>query len=264
MKFKHSFLYNYLQEAPIPLAFERAFECEILSKQNFSRPILDIGCGDGIFAKILFDEKIDTGLDPLAHELESAKKYDLYNELIEAFANKIPVQNETFKTIFSNSVLEHIPDLEPVLKEINRVLSKDGNFLITIPTNYFDNYSMIYQTFSFLGLNKFAQSYQVFFNNFWKHYHYYKREDWIKLFEKNGFKVKNIIEYGTKSDCLFNDFMLPNTFPNFLVKKILNRFFLIKSLRKIYSPIIYLFLRKKVKLYPNLNTGGLIFFELIK
>ena len=141
MKFKKNFLAEYLNEAPVPLAYERAFECHILSQQKFEHPILDIGCGDGIFAKILFDEKIDTGIDPLDYELESAKQYNMYDELIEAFGDKIPKGDNIYKTVFSNSVLEHIENLDPVLKEINRVLISGGIFYATIPTNYFDKYS---------------------------------------------------------------------------------------------------------------------------
>ena len=40
MKFKNAFLEAYLNEAPVPLAFERAFECLILSQQEFPHPIL--------------------------------------------------------------------------------------------------------------------------------------------------------------------------------------------------------------------------------
>jgi len=40
MRFKENFLKNYLNEATIPLAYERAFECEILSSQEYLRPML--------------------------------------------------------------------------------------------------------------------------------------------------------------------------------------------------------------------------------
>jgi len=30
------------------LAIERSLECELLSQQSFSRPILDLGCSDGL------------------------------------------------------------------------------------------------------------------------------------------------------------------------------------------------------------------------
>ena len=57
MRFKDNFLLNYLKKAPVPLAVERSLECEILSRQEFVRPILDIGCGEGIFASVLFRGK---------------------------------------------------------------------------------------------------------------------------------------------------------------------------------------------------------------
>lgn len=264
MKFKNNFLVEYLNEAPVPLAFERAFECHILSQQKFEHPILDIGCGDGIFAKILFDEKIDTGIDPLNYELESAKQYNMYDELIEAFGDKIPKGDNSYKTVFSNSVLEHIKNLDPVLKEINRVLVPEGIFYATIPTNYFDKYSVISKLLNGVGLKGMALKYNNFFNNFWRHFHYYDKAGWTKKFENNGFKVVNIIEYGAPIDCLFNDFWVPVTIPNYIIKKIFNRFFLFKFLRRIYSPIWVLILKQRVKIYPDLRKGGLIFFVLSK
>jgi SAM-dependent methyltransferase len=264
MKFKDNFLSQYLEIAPVPLAFERAFECMILSGQKFEHPILDVGCGDGIFAKILFDEKIDVGIDPLKYELDSAKQYNMYHELIEAFGDKIPKPDGSFATAFSNSVLEHIPDLDPVLKEVHRTLKTGGNFYVTIPTNLFDKYSVLSKMLNGVGLRGLALKYNKFFNGFWKHYHYYTRKDWSAKFEKNGFTVKNVIEYGHKKDCLFNDAMVPVTLPNFVVKKMFNRFFLLPGLRKTYSGVWNAILKKRVKIYDNLDNGGLIFFHLEK
>jgi len=264
MKFKEDYLAQYLNEAPVPLAYERAFECHILSMQQFEHPILDVGCGDGIFAKILFDEKIDVGIDPLAYELESAKKYEMYLELINTFGDKIPKADNYFRTAFSNSVLEHIEDLDPVLVEVNRVLMSGGSFYVTIPTNYFDKYSVLSQLLNGIGLKGLAIKYNKFFNGFWKHYHYYSRAGWTEKFEKNGFSVTNVIEYGAKRDCLFNDAMVPFTLPNFFIKKIFNRFFLSTFLRRMYSGIWNAILKNKVRVHKDLNNGGLIFFHLEK
>lgn len=264
MQFNKNILKTYLTEAPIPLALERAWECEIYQTLEFQRPILDVGCGDGIYTKILFGEKIDVGVDPLEYELEHAKKLDVYEKLVHAWGNEIPFENGTFKTIFSNSVMEHIPDIESVLNEVNRVLKNDGVLYVTLPTNLFDHYSMAYQTFNFLGLHKFKESYRKFFNKFWRHYHFYTREDWAKLFEKCGFEMIKVQEYGTKGQCMYNDFMVPFTLPNYLVKKILNRFFISKGIRRIYAPFLALFIKNKVKIYPDLTSGGLIFMAFKK
>lgn len=264
MKFKSNFLQEYLNEAPVPLAFERAFECLIMSQQTFKRPILDVGCGDGIFSKILFQEKIDTGIDPLEHELESARKYDVYDELIHAYGDNIPKPDNTYQTAFSNSVLEHIEDLDPVINEINRVLKPGGMLYVTIPTHLFDKHTVVSRILNGLGLKNVASKYNTFFNRFWRHYHYYDRNGWEGKFEKCGFKIDNVIEYGTLKDCMINDALVPFSFPSFITKKTINRFFISNRLRSIYSPIIHYILNTRVRIYSDLDSGGLIFFSLKK
>jgi ubiquinone/menaquinone biosynthesis C-methylase UbiE len=265
MKFKTDFFRNFLKEAPLPLAIERSLECQILSNQEFKHPILDIGCGDGIFASILFDEKIDVGIDPNELELQQAEKYDIYVNLIKCFGNEIPKPSNSFNTIFSNSVLEHIPDIESVLKEAHRLLSKEGCFYITVPTNFFDKNTVVNKTLMGIGLKNTAAKYRVFFNRFWRHYHYYDASTWHKLFEKNGFKAVETIEYGNKRTCLIDDILGPFSILQFINKKIANRWILIPFIRRIQSAIIF-------PMYKNVvlndakkpNECGLIFFKIMR
>lgn len=266
MKFKGNFFERYLSIAPLPLAIERYWECDIQSAQEFRRPILDIGCGEGIFAWGLVEDNIDVGIEPNGRELERAKEIGLYDELIECYGDNIPKPDGEFKTIFSNSVLEHIPDLEPVLKEANRLLASDGVVYLTLPTDKFDHYSWGHQMLSSLGLKKLAARYRVFFNDFWNHYHYYSREDWQSIFDRCGFKVKEQFEYGSKAQCLFNSFGSPLCAPAMVVKKLTNRWFLFPSLRqwvskRVYVPIFSAF--SKLKKQPE-GKGGLIFFAIEK
>lgn len=265
MKFKTNFLYNYLLQAPIPLAIERTMECEILSKQEFKRPILDIGCGEGMFANILFDELIDVGIDPNGRELERCRQYGAYKELIQCFGSKIPGESARFNTIFSNSVLEHIPEIDNVLQEAHRLLAQNGKMYITIPTDLFDKYSMIFQVISFFGLKKIAERYRVFFNKFWGHHNYYDVSGWKEKFEKNGFVVLNSREYNSKSMCLFNDFLVPFSLPGFVCKKITNRWIIFPSLRKITAKMLATFFSFRIleNLKKN-NNCGLVFFEISK
>lgn len=262
--FKNDFLHNYLVQAPIALAVERARECEILCAQRFERPILDLGCGEGLFASVLFEEKIDVGIDPNNGELLKAHAYNSYAELIPCFGDRIPKENGSFNTIFSNSVLEHILELAPVLKEIHRLLAPNGSFFVTIPSEYFEQYTWGYQLLSALGLGKTADAYRRRFNRFWRHYHCYSKEKWAEIFTAAGFKIAGSQEYGPKQFCLFNNFFTVFALPAAVLKRIANRWILCRSLRKVYLSVLYPVVGHFFRKFGSDEKGGLIFFWLRK
>jgi SAM-dependent methyltransferase len=264
MKFKGNFLKRYLEVTPVALAFERYFECEIYCTKEFQRPILDVGCGDGLFSHMLFDEKIDLGIDPQAHEIESARGFAVYKELIQCYGDKIPRETGSFKTIFSNSVLEHIPDLDPVLVEMHRLLADDGCCYVTVPSNYFDKYSLVHQFLSALGLTGLAKRFSAFYNNFWRHYHFYDIAGWKKKFGDAGFDVVYVEEYCQKKYALFNDIFTVPAVPSLVVKKLINRWILIPRLRKAYSWIFEAFLKWYSSAPRPTDPGGIVFFKLVK
>lgn len=265
MRFRDNFFPNYLKHAPVPLALERSLECEILSKLEFKHPVLDIGCGDGLFAFILFDEEIDLGIDSDNRGLARAREYGIYQELIQCFGDAIPKEDKSFNTIFSNSTMEHMLNLEPVLKEAHRLLSDDGNFYITVPTDFFDKYTIVNCVLDKLGLKTLSKKYRVFFNKFWKHYHYYPVQEWINLFKKNGFKIAKTIEYGNRKTCLFDDFLVPLSVFSWLIKKISGRWTLLPQVRRAFTyPVRLLINKKAVEQAIGVSNGGLVFFNLQK
>jgi SAM-dependent methyltransferase len=98
---------------------------------------LDLGCGDGKLMRILLDalgaerELVGVDIDPL--ETRDAEGSGVYRNVHTGRADRIPEADASFDFVFSNSVLEHIEDLEPVLAEVARLLRPDGIFLITVP-----------------------------------------------------------------------------------------------------------------------------------
>lgn len=262
MKFHEDFLDRYVRVAPMALAIERWFECSILSQQTFERPILDIGCGDGVFASVLFAEPIDLGIDPDPAELARARALGGYRELLEVRGDAIPRPDGAFKTIFSNSVLEHIEDVEPVLRETKRLLAPGGTFYATVPSDLFDHYNWPYQALSAAGLSESAERYRVFFDKFWRHYHYHTVEGWTALFARNGFRVVDSQEYAPKAICLLNDFLAPFAAPSMMAKKLRGRWFLVPQLRRLYAPLFAGAVRPFLDVDPALRGGGILFFKL--
>ena len=82
LSFQKNLRQKYLLAAPASLARERTLECQLYQSQTFQRPVLDIGCGDGLLASILFDDQIDTGIDPNASEIAVAESRKVYKELL--------------------------------------------------------------------------------------------------------------------------------------------------------------------------------------
>jgi SAM-dependent methyltransferase len=264
MKFNRNIAERYCGEAPIPLALERALEGEIYKTLPFIRPILDLGCGEGLFAKIVFAEKIDTGIDPNPKELKRAGDFGAYNELICCWGDSIPRPDQSYATIYSNSVIEHIPDIQPVFNEVYRLLKPGGSFYMTVPSDRFDEYTIGYQLLSLVGLSKLAQRYKTFFNRFWKHHHAYTLTKWATLAKQNGLLVEETFLYDGKALCLMNDFLAPFSVASFLLKKTINRWSLFPSIRYLALFPLAVILKPWLQKNIRLNDGGLVFMRLSK
>jgi SAM-dependent methyltransferase len=97
---------------------------------------LDLGCGDGLLTRIVLEEAGSrelVGIDPDPDETAQAKSLGIYSEVHTAGGAAVPERDGSFDWVLSNSVLEHIDDLEPVLEEVARLLRPGGEFVFTVP-----------------------------------------------------------------------------------------------------------------------------------
>lgn len=99
-----------------------------INSQYMNWKMLDFGCGKKPYRE-LFVVKEYIGLDIL----ESWHNHK--NEQIDVYydGKKIPFENESFDSIFSSEVFEHIFNIEEILSELYRVMKPDGKMLITVP-----------------------------------------------------------------------------------------------------------------------------------
>jgi len=127
------FLFLHLQDLPYFRALIRGVEATYYQELDLPAPVYDVGCGDGHFASLTFDRKIDVGLDPWHGPIHLAKKYGAYRGLVEADGAKSPFPSNYFASGFSNSVLEHIPHIDAVLADTARVLKQGAPFYFCVP-----------------------------------------------------------------------------------------------------------------------------------
>lgn len=267
MEFNANPLLRYMSMAPLALAFERYLECRILKGRPFPGPVLDLGCGDGLFAHVLFATPIDTGVDPNPRELARARQMGVYSELLQCPGDSIPKPDGSYRTIFSNSVLEHIPDLAPVFKEIHRVLAPGGRFHMTVPSPQFEHNTLINRLLMAVGLSQLAARYRRFCSEvLWRQSHYHTLEEWETLVTGFGFVVETSFTYDPPSICLLNDFLYPFSILEVINKKLFNRWTLLPSVRRIVLYPLYLLARGVLDGGTRADTksGGLVFLSLIR
>ncbi len=184
-------LWQQLKTLPAFRALLRAVEARFYEQIPLPDPILDIGCGDGNFAQLaLPGRRITAGIDPWWRPLNKAVKAGNYELPIQALGDYLPFPDNYFASAFSNSVLEHIPDIQPVLNEIGRVLQPGAPFLITTPSHYFTEFLGGGAFFDRLGLNGLGDRYRDFFNMISRHAHTDSPETWANRLAEAGFTIE--------------------------------------------------------------------------
>lgn len=207
-------------------------------------PLLDIGCGDGLFTSILFGARLNKNYD--AYESLDFCKSDIYNnytnlpddfllskskqfgsgmdikdnsvnrvrelktyDLVKTGdARKIPFEDKSFNSVFSNMIDDiKTNDLDIVFNEANRVLKKDGFFVFITPNKRFRE--------SLLYYNK-AQEFKKQ-ENLDKYKHYLELDRgrsewesrdmslWSDIFKKTSFEFVKSVEFVNKDLLQFWD-----------------------------------------------------------
>jgi len=167
-------------------ALWRTIDCVKLSEIKFEKPVIDIGCGDGIFSFIkaggkfglgfdmylsvkdlnnffenvdIYDtfsdndmvyniikkptHRIDVGLDRKQQLLNKADFIQVYDKLIQHDANnKLPLEDESFNTIFSN-IVYWLDNVDKTLNEFARIVTDEGKIILMLPDKSFKD-SFIY------------------------------------------------------------------------------------------------------------------------
>jgi SAM-dependent methyltransferase len=189
-------LWRHIKELPAFRALLRAVEARFYQDLlPLDEPVLDLGCGDGHFASIAFRHPLATGIDPAGSALHEARQRGVYGVLAQGLGAALPYADGTFATIVSNSVLEHILDVDPVLAEAARVLRAGGRFIFCVPGERFTELLFFSQLLHRLRLEGLAHAYEAYFNRISRHHHCDGTETWRARLERVGLKISDSFYY---------------------------------------------------------------------
>lgn len=282
------YLKAYLCERPLFLSLIRAKEAFLYQKYfPFKKPVLDIGCGDGFFAKVTFSKRhpepchsgldpeshgilkqvqddvksvqddmnlIDIGLDVKESRINEARKLGIYKKLVIYDGVKIPFPDNYFSTIVSNCVLEHVTELEAVLEEAYRVLKPGGVFLTTVMAKPWEDY--------LFGTKLLGVWYQNWMRKKQVHLNLYNHKNWDDVFKKSGFRIVDKIGYLDKKASRLVDICHYLSIGSLVTYKLFGKWVIFPELSVKFYPLNYLtgVISKEIK--PD--QAGAIFYKLTK
>lgn len=179
LKFRPTF-YAYLRPQEANLFYERI--------DKMKGPILDFGSGDGFFASTIFKKRfIDVGLDIAESRMQESPKTRMYKKLTTYDGITIPFSANTFGTIISNCVFEHIPHIEKSVQEMYRVTKKKGLLMTTVMCSTWSD--------NLLGGKLIGRPYINWFNSFQHHDSLLSKAEWTRLFRKSGYEIVEAVDY---------------------------------------------------------------------
>jgi len=106
--------------------------------------VLDIGCGEGrhTLAAHVREASLAVGIDSDGGALRTARERAVpfhrsdparLPRWIESSSNALPFSDGSFDFVLVCEVLEHLPEIDPTLREAHRVLRRSGRLAVSVP-----------------------------------------------------------------------------------------------------------------------------------
>lgn len=180
---------EYLHAGPMHRSFWRTIEWRLVRElvPGITRPLADIGCGDGEFGKMLFSA-VDLGVDGEAETIQHCEPEIYKKTALVDLRREMPTLDGTkFATCFSNSTLEHIEGVDDVLRNLARATAPGGRFIATVPS------AGLIRAFS----NAFNRSTSDRLNAILGHHNLWTAKEWTDHLTRAGYRTVRTRGYMT-------------------------------------------------------------------
>jgi len=247
-------LREYIAVAPVALALLRAIECREVARQPLESPLLDLGCGDGVFGQVFYCAQPQVGLDYSERELQTCQSRQVYRALVRGDIGRLPFEDNHFRTVFSNGVLEHVMELGAGLREVRRVLRPDGYLVMTVPTLQDELEMSGAALLRWLGWHKGAQAYADIYNRAFGQVNLLDIDEWRELMARVGLEIVSHRAYAGPRVFRLHDLTMLIGLPNHLCKVFTGRWVLWPEWRRLV--VVPIWERLLRRLYLDEATPG--------
>lgn len=250
-------LLDYL---PVSLAVREILRMRALAEVGtLATPLLDVGCGDGLFWEVLTRDLASgrssgveglVGVDISQAELRLAslrlsplggevRSFDISSDGRE---RALDDRLGAFQTVIANCSLEHVPKLETALENIRRYMAPGAELWLFVPAPRWSDTFALKRFLNKIG-GRLAGTYGGMWDGFYQHHHLYPAWVWAHLLKGIGFDVE-IRGLGSRRGNRLTELWLPPAFASFLYKGLFGHYprSLVRPLKLAFVPSMHAYL----------------------
>jgi SAM-dependent methyltransferase len=223
---------DYFAYAPAALALRECVRLAAMRGVELPEPILDVGCGDGIFARLCYPERQVWGIDINPNEIRRAQSTATYSTLICGSITSSDLPEGYFRSAIANCSLEHVPDIAAAFGTIARSLAPGAPFVLIVPTPDWTHELLVPRVLDGLGLSGLARSYRDGLDRVFHHVHLYDEKKWTALLDAAGFSVDRVEPIVSSGVTGAFDVLLYPSVAGWLVKQLTGHWTLMPPVRR--------------------------------
>lgn len=221
-----------------PIGISRKNKVLMMLNPQKNDMICDLGCGDGNLSKgIVKKVKEVYGVDISPTRVRRANKKGI--KAICGDVCSIPFKSDCFEKVICSEVIEHIIEPRKLLREISRILRREGIAVLTVPANQKIEKTLLdipIENLEQMEYDEIKKRHQIIDS----HLYSFSEEHFIKLLKAEKFLIK-YIDYTYNYEPKFKEKLL------YVFLFLLNLRF-IKKLNvgeTVFNKIIFFFYKKK-------------------
>ncbi len=202
---------RYFPHTPAALCVKECARLSVLRRYDCPGPILDVGCGDGLFASVAFADAEVWGIDIDAKEGRWAAASRAYAQVVLGDVTRARLPQAFFETCVANCSLEHVPRLDLAMKTIHDCLKPGGRVLMFVPNRDWAKQFLSYRLLAGVGATGLAETLQTAIDTLFKHHHLYDEQGWRQVLVDGGFEVEHVEPVlSTATTVAFEALLLPS------------------------------------------------------
>jgi SAM-dependent methyltransferase len=229
---------TYYKFTPAALALRETVRLHAVRDLDLPGTILDVGCGDGLFARLAYPDRQVWGIDINPTEVRRAQASQSYKTLIVGSVCDVDLPDGFFASAIANCSLEHVPDLDAALKNIRRSLQPGAPFVLIVPTPDWGQQLAVPALLQRAGFPVLARAYGDALDRVFSHVHLHNHTWWSERLTEAGFTTEEVRPLVQRGTSYAFDVLLAPSLLGYVIKRLTGRWVLVPALRPFTADLI--------------------------